>query len=138
MLIELFSLTAYGPSGSRGTNNLCIILCPDILLIYNSPVPIFSPLWRDTERFKCVFLKNSTLRPEPRPLHSLSVQGRSQDFSKGGHTGSNNIVMAFSPRNIVGCLLKKRLTKGGHVHPRTPPSYALAVTLRSLHLLVLL
>ena len=32
-------------------------------------------------------------------------QGRSQDFSNGGHTGSNNIVMAFSPRNIVGCLL---------------------------------
>ena len=30
--------------------------------------------------------------------------------------------MAFSPRNIVGCLLKKRLTKGGggHGHPRTP------------------
>ena len=33
----------------------------------------------------------------------------------GGHTGSNNIVMAFLPRNIVGCLLKKRLTKGGGV-----------------------
>ena len=48
--------------------------------------------------------------------------GRSQDFSKGGHTGSNNIVMAFLPRNIVGCLLKKRLPKGGHGHPRTPLS----------------
>ena len=39
----------------------------------------------------------------------VKSQGRSQDFSKGGggwgHTGSNNIVMAFSPRNIVGCLL---------------------------------
>ena len=23
----------------------------------------------------------------------------------GGHTVSNNMVMAFSPRNIVGCLL---------------------------------
>ena len=31
----------------------------------------------------------------------------------GGHTGSNNIVMAFSPRNIVGCLLKKGLKRGG-------------------------
>ena len=47
-------------------------------------------------------------------------QGRSQDFSKGSHTVSNIIVMAFSLRNIVGCLLKKRLTKGGHGHPRTP------------------
>ena len=26
---------------------------------------------------------------------------------------SNIIIMAFSPRNIVGCFLKKRLTKGG-------------------------
>ena len=35
---------------------------------------------------------------------------------------SNNMVMAFSPRNIVLRLfaLKKRLTKGGHGHPRTP------------------
>ena len=38
----------------------------------------------------------------------------------GGETGSNNTVMSFSPRNIVGCLLKKRLTKGGHGHPRNP------------------
>ena len=46
-----------------------------------------------------------------------STQGRSQDFSKrggGGHTRSNNIVMAFSPQNIVGCLLKKRL-RAGHL-----------------------
>ena len=52
-------------------------------------------------------------------------QGRSQDFSKGGgHTGSNNIVMAFSPWYIVGCLLKKGSQRWGHGHPRTPPSYA--------------
>ena len=38
----------------------------------------------------------------------------------GGHTGSNNIVMAFSPRNIVGCLLKTGVQRGGHGHPRTP------------------
>ena len=51
-------------------------------------------------------------------------QGRSQNFSKGGgggHTGSNNIVMAFSPRNIVGCLLKKRFTKGGITGTPGPP-----------------
>ena len=55
------------------------------------------------------------------------LQGHSQDFSKGGggvHTGSNNTVMAFSPRNIVGCLLNnyKKAYKGGggHRHPRTP------------------
>ena len=28
---------------------------------------------------------------------------------------SSNIVMAFLPRNIVGCLLKKGLQKGGGV-----------------------
>ena len=47
----------------------------------------------------------------------------------GGHTVSNNIVMAFSPRNIVGCLLKKSLTKGGLRAPSVPPcpSYAIAI-----------
>ena len=50
----------------------------------------------------------------------MSNQGRSQDFSKGGHTVSNIIVMAFSPRNVVGCLLKKSLQRGVHGHPRTP------------------
>ena len=53
------------------------------------------------------------------------IQGRSQDFSQGGHTGPNNIVMAFSPRNIVGCLLKKAY-KGGVTgtpgHPPPPPA----------------
>ena len=45
-------------------------------------------------------------------------------FFKGGITGSNNIVMAFSPRTIVGGLLKKRLTKGGVTGTPGPPSYA--------------
>ena len=40
----------------------------------------------------------------------------------GGHTGSNNIVMVFSPRNIVGCLAYK----GGVTGTPGPPSYALA------------
>ena len=40
---------------------------------------------------------------------------------------SNIIVMAFSPRNIIGCFLKKRLTKGGGGSraPQDPPRYAL-------------
>ena len=59
--------------------------------------------------------------------HTDDVQGRSQDFSKGGHTVSNIIVMAFSPRNIIGCFLKKGLQRGGHRHPRIPPRYALDV-----------
>ena len=33
---------------------------------------------------------------------------------------SNIIVMAFSPQNIVDCLIKKGLQRGGHGHPRTP------------------
>ena len=47
----------------------------------------------------------------------------------GGHTGSNNIVMAFSPWNIVGCLLKKTLTKGGG-GSRTPQDPPLATPLK--------
>ena len=38
----------------------------------------------------------------------------------GGHTVSYIIVIAFSPRNIVNCLLKKRLTKGGGGAPQDP------------------
>ena len=43
---------------------------------------------------------------------------------------SNNIIMAFSPQNIVGCLLKKGLQRGGGGlgHPRT----SLAMPLVSL------
>ena len=33
---------------------------------------------------------------------------------------SNIIVMAFSPRDTVGCFLKKGLQRGDHGHPRTP------------------
>ena len=33
-------------------------------------------------------------------------RGVTRIFQRGGHSGSNNIVMAFPPRNIVGCLLK--------------------------------
>ena len=50
----------------------------------------------------------------------------------GGHTVSNIIVMAFSPRNIVGCLLRKVLQReGGHGHPRTPLATPLFKTTRS-------
>ena len=56
-------------------------------------------------------------------------RGVARIFQRGGHTGSNNIVMAFSPPNIVGCLLKKGLQRGGGVTgtlgPPPPPSYAL-------------
>ena len=34
---------------------------------------------------------------------------------------SNIIVMAFSPRNFVGCLLKKRPAKGGVTGTPGPP-----------------
>ena len=56
-------------------------------------------------------------------LHFLFVylfHGRSQDFSKGGHTVSNRGYSRFRNLNIVGCLLKNRLKRGGHGHPRTP------------------
>ena len=51
----------------------------------------------------------------------LPFWGVARIFQMGGHTGSNNIVMEFSPRNIVGCLLKKKgLQRGGHGHLMTP------------------
>ena len=61
----------------------------------------------------------------------ISYQGRSQDFSKGGHTVSKwgyspdchygqGIVMAFLPP-VVGCSVKKGLQKGGSRAPQDPP-----------------
>ena len=41
---------------------------------------------------------------------------------------SNIIVMAFSPRNIIGCFLKKRLTKRGR-GSRAPQEFPLATPL---------
>ena len=46
---------------------------------------------------------------------------------------SNIILMAFLPRNIVGCLLKKGLQRGGHGQPMTPLTTPLStVTCTSL------
>ena len=47
--------------------------------------------------------------------------GVARIFQRGGHTLSNRGYSRFRNLNIVGCLSKKRLTKGGHGHPRTPP-----------------
>ena len=44
---------------------------------------------------------------------SILYRGVARIFQRGGHTVSNIIVMAFSPRNIIGCFLKKGLQKGG-------------------------
>ena len=65
-------------------------------------------------------------------LFICMMQGRSQDFSRGGggntvskwgyspdcHYGQG-IVMAFSPP-VLGCLVKKGLQKGGSWAPQTP------------------
>ena len=42
---------------------------------------------------------------------------------------SNNIVIAFSPRNIVGCLLKKDLQRGGGGGVTGTPGNYMAVSL---------
>ena len=52
----------------------------------------------------------------------IQYRGIARIFQRGGgHTVSNIIVMAFSPRNIIGCFLKKRLTKGGVTGTPGPP-----------------
>ena len=42
----------------------------------------------------------------------LSHRGVARIFQRGAHTVSNIIVKAFSPRNIIGCFLKKELQRG--------------------------
>ena len=62
---------------------------------------------------------------------SAGFRGVARIFQRGGggHTVSNIIVMAFSPRNIVGCLLEKGLTKGGSRAPQDPPRYTLGLSI---------
>ena len=67
------------------------------------------------------------------PKSQTSTQGRSQDFSKGGVTlcqseATHQIVMSTSTQcfcfyvsDVVRCLVKKGLQKGGHGNPRTQP-----------------
>ena len=65
---------------------------------------------------------NYSLELQPRLNNTQCVSNRIFQRGGGGHTVSNIMVMAFSPRNIVGCFLKESLTKGGGprgVH-RTP------------------
>ena len=72
-------------------------------------------------------LKGAGRLIEVKRIEKHSLHGRSQDFSKGGHTES---YRAYSPDchlNIVGCLLTKRLTKGGSHAPQDPPGYAFAL-----------
>ena len=55
----------------------------------------------------------------------FKVKGVARIFQRGGGShcqseGTHQTVVSFSP-HIVGCLLKKRLTKwGGHRHPMSP------------------
>ena len=59
----------------------------------------------------------------------LKPMGVARIFQWGGHTLSNSGYSRFRNLNIVGCLSKKRLTKGGGGRgsraPQHPPSYAL-------------
>ena len=46
--------------------------------------------------------------------------GVARIFERGGHTDSYTGYSSDCHLNIVSCLLTRRLTKGGHGHPRTP------------------
>ena len=52
---------------------------------------------------------------------SVVNMGVARIFQRGGHTDSYRGYSSDCHLNIVGCLLTKRLPKGGHGHPRTPP-----------------
>ena len=51
--------------------------------------------------------------------------GIARIFQRGGHTESYREYSPDCHLNIVGCLLTKRLTKGGSHIPQDPPGYTL-------------
>ena len=91
----------------------------------NTKIPPHSPINKKSH-LKEINSNYSKTQPCELPTHttyylSPSLQGRSHDFSKGGITlcqseGSHQTVMLFLPP-VVGCLLKKKLTKGGSWAP---------------------
>ena len=62
--------------------------------------------------------------------HGRNAMGVARILQRRGHTDS---YIGYSPNchlNIVGCLLTKRLTKGGSRAPQDPPGYALECDVR--------
>ena len=59
------------------------------------------------------------------------VMGVARIFQRGGggHTDSYRGYSSDCHLNIVSCLLTRRLTKGGHGHPRTPLATPMVVPL---------
>ena len=60
---------------------------------------------------------------------TMPSMGVAKIFQRGGHTESYRGHSPDCHLNIIGCLLTKRLTRGAHMHPRTP----LAMPLPSFH-----
>ena len=91
----------------------CLISSPDTVALRSYSFILYS----------VIFSKNDTLELAS---SKLKCRGVARIFQRGGegHTVSNIIVMAFSPRNIVGCLLKKKAYKGegGVTGTPGPPS----------------
>ena len=72
------------------------------------------------------YVHNVFLNCVSKIFQPVTHRGVARIFQRGGHTVSNTIAMAFSPRNIIGCFLKQSLTKGESRAPQDPPPrYAL-------------
>ena len=79
--------------------------------------------WLAGQILSSVHIGNFSLVTKLRFQLLLRCRDVARIFQRGGHTGSKNIVMVFSPRNIVGCLLKKGLQRGVTGTPGPPLSY---------------
>ena len=59
------------------------------------------------------------------------TSGVARIFQRGVHNVSNIIVMEFSPRNIIGCFLKRDIQRGVTGTPGPPPPHRYALEKRS-------
>ena len=66
-----------------------------------------------SEQVTAYLTKEMSLGRVAGPFDTVPFHGRSQDFSKGGHTDSYRGYSSDCHLNIVSCLLTRRLTKGG-------------------------
>ena len=87
-------------------------------------IPLLSLVYQRAQLYYCGIKAHINLKKEP----LTKILFKKTNFKKVGFSTMASFTAKilswrFRQLNIVGCLLKRRPTKGGHGHPRTPPSY---------------
>ena len=83
-------------------------------------IPLLSLVYQQAQSYNCCMKSHINLRQEPlTKILYKKTNFKEVGFSTMAFT-AKKLSWCFRHLNIVGCLLKRRPTKGGHGHSRTP------------------